>query len=109
MLKHYTRWLQTIKSMRQLKIASVVNSIKVQLRHHLLLNMDDNTSFDDIKKTIADFFQSTYVIQQTHSGGQGYQRHQPMEIDQNNGFKAKKSKGPPIKGKTKGKGKHTQV
>eukprot|EP00971_Amphidinium_carterae_P219532 4358537-Amphidinium_carterae.1 len=66
--------------------------------------------FDDIKKTIGDFFQSTYVIQQTTSGGHGYQGHQPMEIDQINGFKGKKgkkgkgkSKGQPVKGKGKGK------
>eukprot|EP00971_Amphidinium_carterae_P126693 2509926-Amphidinium_carterae.1 len=41
------------------------------------------------------FFQSTYVIQQTHvshGGGQGYQGHQPMELDQINGFKGEKGK-----------------
>eukprot|EP00971_Amphidinium_carterae_P350640 6491661-Amphidinium_carterae.1 len=93
-----------------IKIESVVNSVRGQLRNHLLLNMNETTSFDDIKKTIADFFQSTYVIQQTHSGGQGYQGHQPMEIDQINGFEGKngkkgkgKSKGPPFKGTGKGK------
>eukprot|EP00971_Amphidinium_carterae_P112654 2230763-Amphidinium_carterae.1 len=40
----------------------------VQARCYLVLNMKDGTSFDDIKKTISDFFQSTYVIQQTNSG-----------------------------------------
>eukprot|EP00971_Amphidinium_carterae_P211521 4197000-Amphidinium_carterae.2 len=51
--------------------------------------MSDGTSLDDIKKTIGDFFQSMYVIQQTSSGGHGYQGHQPMEIDHINGFKGK--------------------
>eukprot|EP00971_Amphidinium_carterae_P258365 5128116-Amphidinium_carterae.3 len=89
------------KSMRQpnnrrinddIKIVSVLNSVKGELRNHLLLKMDDTTPFDDVKESIADFFQSTYVIQQTRSGGQGYQGHQPMEIDQINGFKRKKGK-----------------
>eukprot|EP00971_Amphidinium_carterae_P021482 423625-Amphidinium_carterae.2 len=75
-----------------IKIASVVNSAKGQLRNHLLLNMDETTTFEDVNKTISDFFQS----------------NQP--IDQINGFKGKKgkkregkSKGPPIKGKSKGR------
>eukprot|EP00971_Amphidinium_carterae_P320061 6362259-Amphidinium_carterae.1 len=77
MLKHYTQWLQTIQEYEtshntkisdDIKIASVVNSVRGQLRNHLLLNMSDATSFDDVKKTIGDFFQSTYVIQQTNSG-----------------------------------------
>eukprot|EP00971_Amphidinium_carterae_P269493 5346087-Amphidinium_carterae.1 len=62
--------------------------------------MNDGTSFDDIKKTISDFFQSMYVIQQTNSGGHGHQGYQPMEIDQINGVKGKKGK----KGKGKSKG-----
>eukprot|EP00971_Amphidinium_carterae_P155995 3092608-Amphidinium_carterae.1 len=49
------------------------HSISCQLsqgttQKNLLLNMNESTSFDDIKKTFADLFQSTYVIQQTHSG-----------------------------------------
>eukprot|EP00971_Amphidinium_carterae_P052047 1024445-Amphidinium_carterae.4 len=64
--------------------------------------MDETTSFDDVKKTIGDCFQSTYVILQSHSGGHGHQGHQPMEIDQINGFREKKrkgkSKGPPVTG-----------
>eukprot|EP00971_Amphidinium_carterae_P205291 4074576-Amphidinium_carterae.1 len=119
MLKHYTQWLQTIQEYEtthntkisdDIKILSVVNSVRGQLRNHLLLNMNETMSFDDIKKTLADFFQSMYVIQQTNTGGQGYQGHQPIEIDQINGCKGKKgkkgkgkSKGPPVKGKGKGK------
>eukprot|EP00971_Amphidinium_carterae_P095087 1881406-Amphidinium_carterae.2 len=96
-----------------IQIASLVKSVRGQLRNHLLLNMTETTSFDDIKNTIADFFQSTYVIQQTQSGGHGHQGHQPMEIDQITGFKGNKgkgmSKGPPFKGMGKGKeGKGTQ-
>eukprot|EP00971_Amphidinium_carterae_P326225 6456902-Amphidinium_carterae.1 len=69
MFKHYTQWLQTIQKYEtthnnkindDIKIALVVNSVIGQLRNHLLLNMNETTSFDDIKKTIADFFQSTY-------------------------------------------------
>eukprot|EP00971_Amphidinium_carterae_P117827 2333933-Amphidinium_carterae.3 len=82
-----------------IKIASVVNTVRGQLRTHLLLNMTD----DDIKNTMADFFQSTYVIQQTHSGGHGHQGHQPMEIDQINGFKGKKGKKSQTTLHTKGK------
>eukprot|EP00971_Amphidinium_carterae_P235221 4667708-Amphidinium_carterae.1 len=67
MLKHCTQWLQTIQDYEpmhntkisdDIMIASVVNSIKGQLRNHLLLNMDKTMSFDDIKKTIGDFLQS---------------------------------------------------
>eukprot|EP00971_Amphidinium_carterae_P114772 2273452-Amphidinium_carterae.1 len=100
MLKHYTQSLQTIQGYEtthntkindDIKIASVVNSVRGQLRTHLLLNMDETTSFDDVKKTIGDFIQSTYVIQQTHSGGQGQKRQEGQ----------RKSKGPPVKAKEK--------
>eukprot|EP00971_Amphidinium_carterae_P228891 4540806-Amphidinium_carterae.1 len=41
-----------------------VNSVKEQIRNHLVLNMDGATSFDDVKKTIADFQPNNYAIQQ---------------------------------------------
>eukprot|EP00971_Amphidinium_carterae_P311623 6193767-Amphidinium_carterae.1 len=78
--------------------------------------MTETTSSDEINNTIADIFQATYVIQQTHSGGHAHQGHQPMDIDQINGFKGKKGKGrpkgPSVKGKgkeKKGKGKKYQI
>eukprot|EP00971_Amphidinium_carterae_P307659 6114189-Amphidinium_carterae.1 len=61
--------------------------------------MDETTTFEGVKKTISDFFQSTYVVQQTNSGGHGHQGSQPMEIDQIYEFKGKKGK----KGKGKSK------
>eukprot|EP00971_Amphidinium_carterae_P276558 5488211-Amphidinium_carterae.4 len=39
-----------------IKITSDINLIKRQIRNHLLLNMDDTTSFDDVKTTIANLF-----------------------------------------------------
>eukprot|EP00971_Amphidinium_carterae_P045382 892962-Amphidinium_carterae.2 len=101
MLKHYTQWLQTIQEYETIHKTRINNNIKTA----------------SVVNTIADFFfQSTKVIRQTNSGGQGYQGHQPLEIDQINGFKGKKgkgkSKGPPVKGKgkgKKGKGKQNQI
>eukprot|EP00971_Amphidinium_carterae_P104755 2074610-Amphidinium_carterae.1 len=49
MIKHYTQWLQTIQEYEtahktrindDMKIASVVNSVRGQPRNHLLLNID---------------------------------------------------------------------
>eukprot|EP00971_Amphidinium_carterae_P309897 6158135-Amphidinium_carterae.1 len=95
MLKHYTQWLHTIQEYEtthntkisdDIKIASAVNSVRGQLRNHLLLNMNETTSFDDIKKAIAGFFQSMYVIQQTNSGGKkgkGKNQNQIQQWNQN--------------------------
>eukprot|EP00971_Amphidinium_carterae_P057365 1134162-Amphidinium_carterae.1 len=68
MLKHYTQGLQTIQEYEtthktrisdEIKIASVVDSVRGQLRNHMLLSMSDT---DDIKNVIADFFLSTYRV-----------------------------------------------
>eukprot|EP00971_Amphidinium_carterae_P173924 3447517-Amphidinium_carterae.1 len=67
--------------------------------------MDEKTTFEGVKKTISDFFQSSYVIQLTHSGGPGHQGNQPMELNQTQKGKqeGKGKSGSQHRGKGKGK------
>eukprot|EP00971_Amphidinium_carterae_P100527 1988457-Amphidinium_carterae.1 len=120
-MKQYTNWLQLIQEYEtqtgraiddEIKIATVISQVKGPLRNHLLLNIDDVTTFNDVKKKIIDYFQSTYDVSHQHQGRHSHQGPAPMEIDQINGVKGKgrgkgkgkskgKFKGPPIKGKGK--------
>eukprot|EP00971_Amphidinium_carterae_P200115 3971423-Amphidinium_carterae.1 len=108
MLKHYMEWLQNIQEYEtthktrisnNIKIALVVNSVRGQLRNHLLLSMSH------LMTSRARLQASSN--QHIHNGGHAHQGHQPMEIDPINGFQGTKgkgmSKGPPVKGTGKGK------
>eukprot|EP00971_Amphidinium_carterae_P005062 101311-Amphidinium_carterae.2 len=101
MLKHHSQWLQTIQEHEtthktrisdDIKIASVVNSVRGQLVNHMLLNM--NYASCHTTSTRLQTFLSTYVIQHMDINDTS-----PMRINQSNGFKGKKckgkSKGPP--------------
>eukprot|EP00971_Amphidinium_carterae_P045864 902328-Amphidinium_carterae.1 len=81
-MKQYTNWLQLIQEYGtqtgraiddEIKIATIINHVKGPLRNHLLLNMDDVTTFNDVKKKITDHFQSTYDVSHQHQGRHNHQ------------------------------------
>eukprot|EP00971_Amphidinium_carterae_P287199 5701165-Amphidinium_carterae.1 len=97
-MKQYTNWLQLIQEYEiqtgrsiddEIKIATVINQVKGPLRNHLLLNIDDVTTFNDVKKKIVDYFQSAYDVSHQHHGKHSHQGPAPMEIDQINGVEKK--------------------
>eukprot|EP00971_Amphidinium_carterae_P342355 6481645-Amphidinium_carterae.1 len=53
-----------------------VKKVEGQLRSYLLLNIEEHTRFEEVKKLSAEYFPSTYVFQQA----QGSQRQPTMKI-----------------------------
>ena len=124
-LQQYNAWKEQTVRYQQLsgenlpdfiKLTAVVNGLKGQVRHHVLMQLDGGSSFGDLDSLLQKYFNNTYVQSesslnsvwdkawrdnQAKEKGKGKSKNKKLS----NPHYKQEEKGKPSKGKGKGKGK----
>ena len=123
-LQQYNAWKEQTVRYQQLsgenlpdfiKLTAVVNGLKGQVRHHVLMQLDGGSSFGDLDSLLQKYFNNTYVQSESSLNSVWDKAWRENQANKNKGKgKGKKlsnphykqeKKGKPSKGKGKGKGK----
>ena len=134
-LQQFNAWKEQVVRYQQLsgenlpdfiKLTAVVNGLKGQVRHHVLMQLDGGSSFGDLDSLLQKYFNNTYVQSESSLNSvwdKAWRDNQAKDYKQE-GAKGKskgkgKGKGKPSKGKgeaypsqpasSKGKGKQQQL
>ena len=124
-LQQHNAWKEQVVRYQQLsgenlpdfiKLTAVVNGLKGQVRHHVLMQLDGGSSFGDLDSLLQKYFNNTYVQSesslntvwdkawrdnQAKEQGKGKSKNKKLS----NPHYKQEEKGKPSKGKGKGKGK----
>ena len=124
-LQQYNAWKEQTVRYQQLsgenlpdfiKLTAVVNGLKGQVRHHVLMQLDGGSTFGDLDSLLQKYFNNTYVQSksslnsvwdkawrenQAKEKGKGKSKNKKLS----NPHYKQEEKGKPSKGKGKGKGK----
>ena len=122
-LQQYNAWKEQTVRYQQLsgenlpdfiKLTAVVNGLKGQVRHHVLLQLDGGSSFGDLDSLLQKYFNNTYVQSESSLNSvwdKAWRENQAKGKSKGKGkklsnphYKEDKGKGKD-KGKSKGKGK----
>ena len=124
-LQQYNAWKEQTVRYQQLsgenlpdfiKLTAVVNGLKGQVRHHVLMQLDGGSTFGDLDSLLQKYFNNTYVQSESSLNSvwdKAWRENQAKEKGKGKSKNKKLSnphykqeeKGNPSKGKGKGKGK----
>ena len=123
-LQQYNAWKEQTVRYQQLsgenlpdfiKLTAVVNGLKGQVRHHVLMQLDGGSSFGDLDSLLQKYFNNTYVQSESslnsvwdkawrdNQANKGKSKGKGKKLT--NPHYKQEEKGKPSKGKGKGKGK----
>ena len=123
-LQQYNAWKEQVVRYQQLsgenlpdfiKLTAVVNGLKGQVRHHVLMQLDGGSSFGDLDSLLQKYYNNTYVQSESslnsvwdkawrdNQANKGKNKGKGKKLS--NPHYKQEEKGKPSKGKGKGKGK----